>query len=95
MVTSGRALEGAFKTPSLRDVALRPPYMHGGQISTLEDVVAHYMRAPAAVVGHTQLSHGAPGHSAREPIRLTASEVQDLVAFLGTLSGPIVEVRKK
>lgn len=32
----------AFKTPSLRNVALRPPYMHNGSIATLEDVLAHY-----------------------------------------------------
>jgi cytochrome c peroxidase len=95
MVTSGRELEGAFKTPSLRDVALRPPYMHAGQMASLEAVIAHYMQAPPALVGHTELAHGEPGHSARTPIRLTESEVKDLVAFLGSLSGPIVEVTNK
>jgi cytochrome c peroxidase len=95
MVTSGRELEGAFKTPSLRGVALRPPYMHAGQLASLEAVIAHYIQAPPAVVGHTELSHGEPGHSARLPIRLTDSEIKDLAAFLGTLSGPIVPVPKK
>jgi cytochrome c peroxidase len=95
MVTGGRELEGAFKTPSLRGVALRPPYMHAGQLASLEDVIAHYIQAPPAVVGHTELAHGEPGHSARAPIRLTESEVKDLVAFLGTLSGPIVQAPRK
>lgn len=71
---------GAFKTPSLRNVALRPPYMHAGQIGTLHDVVRHYARAPTAALGHTE----------RKPVPLSEQEIADLVNFLGTLSGPIV-----
>jgi len=70
------AMASAFKTPSLRNVALRAPYMHAGQIASLEDAVRHYSRAPRAAAGHSEL----------KPVRLTESEVQDLVAFLGTLS---------
>ena len=33
---------GQFKVPTLRDVALHPPYMHGGQFDTLEAAVEHY-----------------------------------------------------
>lgn len=84
-------LEGAFKTPSLRGVALRPPYMHAGQLNTLTEVLAHYVKAPKAQVGHTELAHGEPGHTERKPIQLSAPEVQDIIAFLGTLSGPITE----
>jgi cytochrome c peroxidase len=91
MVTGGPGLQGAFKTPSLRNVALRPPYMHAGQFTSLEEVIGHYVKAPAAVVGHSELAHGAPGHMLRQPIRLAPDEVKDLVAFLATLSGPIVE----
>ncbi|MBC7548979.1 MAG: cytochrome-c peroxidase [Polaromonas sp.] len=69
------ALEGAFKTPSLRGVAQRAPYMHAGQMASLQDVVQHYVRAPAAVVGHTE----------RSALRLTDQEARDLVAFLGAL----------
>jgi cytochrome c peroxidase len=69
--------------------------MHAGQMVSLEAVIAHYMQAPPAVVGHSELAHGEPGHSARAPIRLTESEVKDLVAFLGSVSGPIVEVTNK
>ncbi len=89
MVSGDPAMEGAFKTPSLRDVTLRPPYMHAGQFTSIEQVIAHYMSAPAAVVGHTELAHGGAGHTAREPIRLSEQEIKDLASFLATLSGPI------
>ncbi len=79
-------LEGAFKTPGLRNVAERAPYMHAGQIATLEAVVAHYVRSPAAAVGHSELAHGGHGHAERSPIRLTDEEARELVAFLRTLS---------
>jgi cytochrome c peroxidase len=77
--------EGAFKTPSLRNVALRPPYMHAGQIASLTDVIRHYVNAPAAVLGHSE----------RKPMKLSEAEIQDLAAFLTTLSGDIVESRVK
>lgn len=92
IVTDDPALEGAFKTPSLRNVALRPPYMHAGQFVTLEQVVNHYMQSPAAVLGHSELARGkGDSHAERKPIRLSQEEARDLVAFLATLSGPIVE----
>jgi cytochrome c peroxidase len=72
---------GAFKTPSLRNVALRPPYMHAGQIATLLDVMRHYSKAPAATVGHSE----------RKPVAFTANEIADLIAFMDTLNGPIME----
>ncbi|MFP5247118.1 MAG: cytochrome-c peroxidase, partial [Thermoanaerobaculia bacterium] len=55
IVTDAHELERAFKVPSLRNVADRAPYMHAGQIATLEDVVAHYNSAPAAPSGHSEL----------------------------------------
>ena len=76
----GEELRRAFKTPSLRGVAERAPYMHAGQIATLEDVVDHYDRAPAAPAGRTEL----------RPLDLTDRERAQLVAFLRTLSGPVV-----
>ena len=92
IVTDDSSLEGAFKTPSLRNVALRPPYMHAGQFATLEQVVNHYMQSPAAVLGHSELARGnGERHAERKPIRLSQQEARDLVAFLATLSGPIVE----
>jgi cytochrome c peroxidase len=95
LATDDPSMRGAFKTPSLRDVALRPPYMHAGQFASLEDAITHYVRAPAAAVGHTELAHGAPGHTERKPIRLSDQEVKAVVSFLAALSAPVVEVAKK
>jgi cytochrome c peroxidase len=66
----------AFKTPSLRGVAERAPYMHAGQLATLANVVRHYDRAPAAPLGHSEL----------KPLHLSATERQQLEAFLHTLT---------
>jgi cytochrome c peroxidase len=43
------AMEGAYKTPSLRNVALTAPYMHTGELKTLEDVVEFYDKGGDAV----------------------------------------------
>ncbi|WP_454753621.1 cytochrome-c peroxidase [Cupriavidus necator] len=85
MATDEPDLEGAFKTPGLRNVALRAPYMHAGQLATLDEVVTHYVRSPAAAVGHSELAKGG------RRVRLTEQEMRDVVAFLRTLSGPIIE----
>jgi cytochrome c peroxidase len=87
MVSDDPALEGAFKTPSLRNVALRPPYMHAGQMASLEEVIAHYARSPKAALGHSELAHTGGGHAERKPIELSDSQARDLAAFLRTLSG--------
>jgi cytochrome c peroxidase len=91
MVDDDPSLVGAFKTPGLRGVAQRAPYMHAGQLSTLEQVVRHYVAAPHAAVGHSELTHrhagaGTAKHDERAPIELTDAEAADLVSFLGTLS---------
>lgn len=78
-VIDGHGLVRAFKTPSLRGVAERAPYMHAGQIASLDDVVAHYDRAPDAPFGHSELQR----------LRLSKKERAQLVAFLRTLSGPL------
>jgi cytochrome c peroxidase len=68
-----------FRVPSLRNVAERGPYMHAGQFATLKEVVEHYNHAPEAPQGHSEL----------KPLGLAAAEVDQLVAFLGTLSGGV------
>ncbi|MCE9657475.1 MAG: cytochrome-c peroxidase [Burkholderiales bacterium] len=82
-------LVGAFRTPSLRNVAARAPYMHAGQLATLGQVVEHYARSPRAAVGRSELAQPGERRPGRQAIRLSASEVQDLVAFLGALTGPV------
>ncbi|MDO8262131.1 MAG: cytochrome c peroxidase [Gallionella sp.] len=91
MATDKAPMLAAFKTPSLRNVALRPPYMHAGQFTSTEQAIRHYIKAPAAVAGHTELSDGRARHFERKPIKLTEEEIRDLVSFLGTLTGPILD----
>ncbi len=93
MVTYDPALRRAFKTPSLRSVALRPPYMHAGQFATLPDVIRHYVKAPETVLVPTKSGHTHGVGSELNPLMLSEQEIQDLVDFLGTLSGPIIEGR--
>jgi cytochrome c peroxidase len=72
---------GEFRTPSLRNVAETPPYMHAGQAATLEDVVRFYSTLDGAVA----LDHHRESVLVR--LDLTARERRDLVAFLGALTG--------
>ncbi len=76
MTTVGEELVRAYKPPTLRGVAERPPFMHAGQIATLGDVLAHYNAAPEAPAGHSEL----------KPLGLSAQELAELEAFLRTLS---------
>jgi cytochrome c peroxidase len=91
MVTDDAALEGAIRTAGLRNVALRAPYMHAGQFATLEQVIAHYVAAPAAKTGRTELVAEGRGRTGRAAIRLSADDARDLAAFLGTLTGTLSE----
>jgi cytochrome c peroxidase len=72
------AMQYAFKTPTLRSVALRPPYMHDGSSANLYETVKHYEKG-----GIDRPSR------AKEmfPIALTERERLDLVAFMQTLTG--------
>lgn len=72
------AMQYAFKTPTLRSVALRPPYMHDGSLTSLYDVVRHYEKGGIE----------RPSRSAEmSPLHLNETERLDLVAFLQTLTG--------
>jgi cytochrome c peroxidase len=74
------ALAGAIKTPTLRDLVRRSPYMPDGSQKTLEDVIAFYNQ------GGTRN----PWQSAAiEPLDLTADERADLMAFLQSLTGEV------
>ena len=71
-------LRHAFKTPTLRDVARRAPYMHDGSVATLEAVIALYDRGGIE----------RPSRSNKiAPLGLNDKEKSDLVAFLRTLNG--------
>ena len=70
---------GEFKVPSLRNAARTGPYMHAGSHATLADVVRHYSE-----LNEDRLH--ADGERILKPLRLSAHESDDLVAFLVTLS---------
>ena len=71
-------LRRAFKTPTLRDVALHPPYMHDGSIQTLGEVVRHY--ASGCGTDPDRDARLQPGFEASD------ADVDDLVAFLQALT---------
>ncbi|MFM7297787.1 MAG: cytochrome-c peroxidase [Planctomycetota bacterium] len=72
---------GEYRTPSLRNVALTAPYMHEGQMKSLADVVHFY----STLEGATQIGHHQ--EQVLQPLKLSASEAADLVAFLESLTG--------
>jgi cytochrome c peroxidase len=74
------AMTGAFRTPTLRCVALRPTFLHTGQVGTLAGVVAFFNGGGG--------SSGYPGASEIHALGLTALQQTDLVAFLQALTGP-------
>lgn len=80
---------GAFRTPGLRNVAQRPPYMHAGQFAALEEVLQHYATSPTAALGHSELARPGERHAQRQSIRLSADDIRDVVAFLGALTGAV------
>jgi cytochrome c peroxidase len=67
--------------------------MHAGQFSTLDQVLQHYAASPKAVLGHSELAQPGEKLADRQTIRLTAAEAQDVAAFLGTLTGPVVQAK--
>jgi cytochrome c peroxidase len=71
-------MQFAFKTPTLRSVALRPPYMHNGSSIDLYEAVKHYEKGGIDRPSRSPLL---------VPITLSEQDRLDLVAFLQTLTG--------
>jgi cytochrome c peroxidase len=87
-----------FKVPSLRNVALTAPYMHNGHLATLRDVVRHYSEIDPAMLhaAHVYVSgffddtiaEAVPTDTLLKPLELNGQEMDDVVAFLETLTAP-------
>ncbi len=77
-ITQDEKDKGAFKTPTIRNVALSAPYMHDGSQRTLEEVVEHYNKGGIA---NPWLSDKIT------PLNLTAQEKLDLVEFMRACTG--------
>ena len=73
---------GAFKTPTIRNVAVTAPYMHDGSVKTLEEVIELYNKGGEA---NPFLDSGI------RPLNLTDQEKADLLAFLNSLTSPQFE----
>lgn len=72
-------LVGAQKTPTLRNLTLTAPYMHGGQMATLAEVIEHYNDAPTSMLSHNEA----------KPLGLSSRERRQLESFLQTLTAPL------
>ncbi|MEX0964770.1 MAG: cytochrome c peroxidase [Pseudohongiellaceae bacterium] len=77
-------LVGAMKTPTLRNISATAPYMHGGQMQDLKQVIDHYNRAPSSMLSHNEA----------KPLGLRTVERNQLEAFLLTLSAPLGTEKK-
>ena len=77
-------MQFAFKTPTLRSVALRPPYMHNASEATLRDVMKLYEKGGIDRPSRSPLM---------QPIELTGQERDDLVAFMESLTGAVETAR--
>ena len=73
-------MEHAFKTPGLREITHRSPFMHDGSLATLEAVVDHYDRGGVDRPSRSDLM---------KPLGLTTQEKADLVAFMKTLTSEL------
>ncbi len=76
--TLGAELISAFKVPTLRNVAETAPYMHDGRFANLRAVLEHYREAPIGRSGHQELN----------ALELSDQQLDQIIAFLGSLTGP-------
>src|SRR5438094_1533798 len=79
-VTKRESDRGAFKTPSLRSIALTAPYMHTGGLKTLEEVMEFYNKGGEPVTGKDAFMTA---------LNLTDQEKKDLVEFMNSLTGEL------
>jgi cytochrome c peroxidase len=78
-------MQFAFKTPTLRSVALHAPYMHNASSATLYDAVKHYEKGGIDRPSRSPLLL---------PLQLTEEERHDLVAFMESLTGAVADPLK-
>ena len=78
----------AFKTPTLRNIALTAPYMHNGVYKTLEEVMDFYNKGGGAALGI------APGNQTlpARPLNLSKREIRNIISFLGALTDTVTSM---
>jgi cytochrome c peroxidase len=82
--------KGAFKTPTVRNAALTAPYMHNGQLPTLESVMRFYNVGGGQGMGLKVPNQTLPADS----LGLSPTEQRDLIAFLKSLTDSPLKVDK-
>jgi cytochrome c peroxidase len=80
LITKKRADIAAFKTPDIRNILVTGPYFHDGSQETLWDVIDHYNKGDG--LQNPYLDEDI------QPLALTEPEIDDLVAFLASLTSP-------
>ena len=80
LITKKEADTASFKTPNLRNVLVTGPYFHDGSQETLWDVMDHYNKGDG--LQNPYLDEDI------EPVALTENDIDDLVAFLASLTSP-------
>ncbi|MBK0402496.1 cytochrome-c peroxidase [Adhaeribacter sp. BT258] len=86
-VVKTEVFQGAFKTPTVRNIALTAPYMHNGAFKTLEEVVEFYDLGGGAGLGLNVPNQTLPA----DKLELTAQEKLDLIAFMKSLTDATYE----
>ena len=82
-----------FKTPSLKNIAIRPPYMHNGIFKSLEQVVNHYSDN---IADHAYLDpHFRTSNGGVAQLNLNSQEKRDLINFLNTLTDEVILTDEK
>ena len=74
---------GAFKTPTLRNIAVTAPYMHDGSLATLRETVDHYNNGGVTIAGNPVNAFLSGGI---RPLNLSEQEIEDLVTFMEALT---------
>src|SRR5438477_7541469 len=84
LLTKKDADTASFKTPNLRNVLVTGPYFHDGSQETLWDVIDHYNKGDG--LKNPWLDQDI------QPLALTEPEIDDLVAFLASLTSPDYQI---
>jgi len=84
-VVNNPEFDGMFRVPTLRNVAVTPPYMHNGIFKTLREVVVFYSTRDIGPWPEPEVKHGVNTVELGN-LGLTQQEIDDLVAFMHTLT---------
>lgn len=85
LVTNKDLHKFAFKTPSLRNIALTGPYMHNGVYKTLDEVINFYNKGGGEGLGYEVPNQTLP----TEPLKLKKREIRNLLAFMNALTDTV------